>query len=113
MTAVYVPPAAPPTTVAPVTEGSIVALLGTNGAGKTTTIKMITGLYLPTQGSIQIKDILMKNDSSIFMLRASFFFFSAAGMSLNVMRAFSGSFEPTNSLLLEYSITLSGNTTAR
>ena len=35
-----------------VTEGSIVALLGTNGAGKTTTLRAISGLLKPENGFI-------------------------------------------------------------
>ena len=35
-----------------VTEGEIVALLGTNGAGKSTLFKCITGLLPPTRGRI-------------------------------------------------------------
>jgi branched-chain amino acid transport system ATP-binding protein len=33
-------------------RGSIVSLIGPNGAGKTTFFNMITGLYVPTEGSI-------------------------------------------------------------
>ncbi|MEX2612863.1 MAG: ATP-binding cassette domain-containing protein, partial [Gaiellaceae bacterium] len=33
-------------------RGSIVALIGPNGAGKTTFFNQITGVYLPTSGSI-------------------------------------------------------------
>ena len=36
-----------------VTEGSIVALLGTNGAGKTTTLRAISGLLKPENGFIK------------------------------------------------------------
>ncbi len=40
-------------------RGSIVSLIGPNGAGKTTFFNMITGLYVPTEGTISFdgKDI--------------------------------------------------------
>jgi len=37
-----------------VKKGEIFAFLGTNGAGKTTTIRMMTGVLLPTSGSVEI-----------------------------------------------------------
>lgn len=37
-----------------INAGDFFGFLGQNGAGKTTTIKMITGLYAPTIGSVQI-----------------------------------------------------------
>jgi len=37
-----------------VNKGELFGFLGPNGAGKTTTIKMITGLYAPTSGSVTI-----------------------------------------------------------
>jgi ABC-2 type transport system ATP-binding protein len=40
-----------------VRAGEFYGFLGPNGAGKTTTIKMITGLYAPTSGSISIDEI--------------------------------------------------------
>ena len=43
-------------------KGELFALLGTNGAGKTTTIKMLSGLILPTFGSIKIDNMDMKKD---------------------------------------------------
>ena len=43
-------------------EGELLALLGVNGAGKTTTIKMLSGLILPTSGSIKIDGMDMKKD---------------------------------------------------
>jgi ABC-2 type transport system ATP-binding protein len=36
-----------------VRRGAITGLLGRNGAGKTTTIRMITGIFLPDQGTIE------------------------------------------------------------
>ncbi|WHZ05881.1 ABC transporter ATP-binding protein [Neobacillus sp. YX16] len=45
-----------------VEKGESFSLLGPNGAGKSTTINMITGLYPPTSGSIQIKGVdVIKN----------------------------------------------------
>jgi ABC-2 type transport system ATP-binding protein len=45
-----------------VDKGESYGLLGPNGAGKSTIINMITGLYPPTSGVIQIKDIdVIKN----------------------------------------------------
>ena len=46
-------------------QGELFALLGTNGAGKTTTIKMLSGLILPTSGSIKILDMDMKKARAI------------------------------------------------
>lgn len=36
-------------------EGEIVALIGPNGAGKTTFFNCVTGIYLPTEGSVVIR----------------------------------------------------------
>lgn len=37
-----------------VPKGSIYGFIGPNGAGKTTTLRMITGIFYPTAGSIQV-----------------------------------------------------------
>lgn len=44
-------------------QGELFSLLGTNGAGKTTTIKMLSGLIVPTSGSIKIENMDMKKDA--------------------------------------------------
>ncbi|WP_318509605.1 ABC transporter ATP-binding protein [Bacillus sp. T3] len=45
-----------------VEKGEAFGLLGPNGAGKSTIINMVTGLYPPTSGKIQLKDInVLKN----------------------------------------------------
>ncbi|PIE63174.1 MAG: ABC transporter [Desulfobacter postgatei] len=43
--------------------GRILGLLGPNGAGKTTTLRMLTGFYTPTSGTIRINDLNMPEDT--------------------------------------------------
>ena len=40
-------------------KGEILGLLGPNGAGKTTTLRMLTGYFRPTSGTIRVKDLNM------------------------------------------------------
>ncbi len=47
-----------------VNAGKIVGLLGPNGAGKTTTINMVLGILEPTQGSIEIFGMNLKERRS-------------------------------------------------
>ncbi len=44
-------------------KGEILGLLGPNGAGKTTTLRMLTGYFRPSSGSIKIKDYNMPEDN--------------------------------------------------
>jgi len=38
-------------------KGEILGLLGPNGAGKTTTLRMLTGYFRPSSGTIKINDL--------------------------------------------------------
>ena len=43
-------------------DGQITGFIGPNGAGKTTTLKMITGVFEPTEGEITINGFnIIKN----------------------------------------------------
>jgi ABC-2 type transport system ATP-binding protein len=44
-------------------KGEILGLLGPNGAGKTTTLRMLTGFFKPSAGTIQIKGYQMPEDA--------------------------------------------------
>ena len=52
-----------------VSEGEIVALIGTNGAGKTTTLRTITGLHKFWQGEISFLGDSIKNTSSTIRVK--------------------------------------------
>ena len=44
-------------------KGEILGLLGPNGAGKTTILRMLTGYFRPSSGTIKIKDFQMPEDT--------------------------------------------------
>src|SRR5690625_1957648 len=39
-------------------EGELVGYLGSNGAGKSTTIKMLSGILVPTSGSVEVNGLV-------------------------------------------------------
>ncbi|MCG8565371.1 MAG: ABC transporter ATP-binding protein, partial [Desulfobacterales bacterium] len=43
--------------------GEVLGLLGPNGAGKTTTLRMLTGFYTPTSGTISVNGLTMPQDT--------------------------------------------------
>ncbi len=44
-------------------KGEILGLLGPNGAGKTTTLRMLSGYFRPSSGTIKVKDFNMPEDA--------------------------------------------------
>jgi branched-chain amino acid transport system ATP-binding protein len=50
--------------------GSLVALLGPNGAGKTTTLRVISGLVVPTAGSVRLEGHELTGASTVALARA-------------------------------------------
>merc|ERR1719440_2264584 len=44
-------------------RGTILGLLGHNGAGKSTTMSILTGLYPPTSGDVQVNGRSVRKDS--------------------------------------------------
>src|SRR4030067_1224400 len=53
-------------------KGEIFGIVGPNGAGKTTTLKMLSGLIIPTKGTITIQGMDYKNDAKRIKQRLGF-----------------------------------------
>lgn len=45
--------------------GETIAVVGENGSGKSTLVKLLTGVYLPDQGTVELGDVNTKNASRI------------------------------------------------
>lgn len=61
--------------------GEKVALVGINGAGKTTIVKLLCGLYLPTEGEILLNGHPVNN----YNIREYYSLFSAVFQDINLM----------------------------
>ncbi|MFO7750598.1 MAG: ATP-binding cassette domain-containing protein [Desulfobacteraceae bacterium] len=46
-----------------VNQGEILGLLGPNGAGKTTILRMLTGFFKPSSGSVEVEQLSIWNES--------------------------------------------------
>lgn len=53
-------------------RGEVVGLLGHNGAGKTTIMKMLTGYLEPTEGMIQVDDLIIGKDTRAIQARIGY-----------------------------------------
>jgi energy-coupling factor transport system ATP-binding protein len=51
-------------------QGEFIVLIGKNGSGKSTFAKMLNGLYLPTEGDVEVFGINTCNSKRIFDIRA-------------------------------------------
>ena len=49
-----------------VEEGEMVGYIGANGAGKSTTIKMLTGILVPTSGTVVVKGYVPHKDREVY-----------------------------------------------
>ncbi len=52
-------------------EGDFVALVGHNGSGKSTLAKMLNGLMLPSEGTVEVYGNLTTDDDKVFDIRKS------------------------------------------
>jgi ABC-2 type transport system ATP-binding protein len=66
-----------------VPRGSVTALLGPNGAGKTTLFQLLTGLFVPDQGTIEIFDVSFKQ-SPVAALRQLGIVFQQPALDLDL-----------------------------
>ena len=53
-------------------EGEVLGLLGANGAGKTTTLQMLLGLTTPTEGTVRLFGLEMKDKREEILKRVNF-----------------------------------------
>jgi len=56
-------------------KGEVIAIVGENGSGKSTLVKLITGMYEPTQGGIYFNEISSNNITKKSLFKNSAIFF--------------------------------------
>ncbi|MGY1456748.1 ABC transporter ATP-binding protein [Streptomyces sp. SS8] len=77
-----------------VRRGELLALLGPNGAGKSTTIKMLTGILVPSAGSVRVnglvphreRELNARNIGAVFGQRSQLWWDLPARESLSILR---------------------------
>ncbi|MCA8919447.1 MAG: ATP-binding cassette domain-containing protein, partial [Planctomycetes bacterium] len=50
-------------------EGELFGLIGPNGAGKTTVFNMLTGVYLPSEGTVHFREKLINGRNPVQVAR--------------------------------------------
>ena len=65
-----------------ISEGEIVAILGSNGAGKTTMVRALTGMIRPSAGIVEFNGEDLAKKNSRYILEKGMFRFRKGGRSL-------------------------------
>ena len=65
-----------------ISEGEIVAILGSNGAGKTTMVRALTGMIRPSAGIVEFNGEVWRKKTRGIFLKKGLFRFRKGGRSL-------------------------------